>query len=147
MSRLFRLILAVGLLSLLLSQSFPAIAAPRADATPRTNLLASSGSALSFEVSLPAQSLRLEPVVVDGTAYTRVAFPDAAYQAAPGEPALPFLTEMLGAPFGARVSVSVRASQPVRVSLDAPVLPAPNQEQVWDLDAHLENPAATPQVI
>ena len=147
MSRLFRLILAVGLLSLLLSQSFPAIAAPRADATPTTHLLASSGSALSFEVSLPAQSLRLEPVVVDGTAYTRVSFPDAAYQAAPGEPALPFLTEMLGAPFGARVSVSVRASQPVRVSLDAPILPASNQEQIWDLDAHLENPAAMPQMI
>ncbi len=147
MSRLFRLILAVGLLSLLLSQSFPAIAAPREDATPGTNLLASSGSALSFEVSLPAQSLRLEPVLVNGTAYTRVAFPDAAYQAAPGEPALPFLTKMLGAPFGARVSVSVRASQPVRVSLDAPVLPAPNQEQVWDLDAYLEDPAAIPPVI
>ena len=146
MSRFFRLILAVGLLPLVLSLSFPVAAAPRASSSPSPRLLTSSVDTVSFDVALSTDDLALETVNFEGTEYIRVSFPDAAFISEPGQPELPYLSEMLGVPFGAEVQISASASAPVRIPLDAPVLPAPSQEVISDWESLISTEPQAPQV-
>ena len=103
MPRFIRFFLIFGLLTLLFSLPVPGSAAPRNASNPSVRVLRSSAEGVSFEVVLSEDALTFESLVVEGVEYTSVAFADAALTSVPGQPELPFLSEMLGAPFGAEV--------------------------------------------
>lgn len=135
MSRSFRLFLIIGSLSLLLSLPFPASAARPASAGLSVRVLSSTADGLSFEVALSLKDLAIETVSIEGTAYARVSFPDSAFMSEPGQPELPFLSEMLAVPFGAEARLSISSSAPVRIPLEKPVLPAPGLKVAPNWDA------------
>lgn len=146
MPRFIRFFLIFGLLTLLFSLPVPGSAAPRNASNPSVRVLRSSAVGVSFEVVLSEDALTFESLVVEGVEYTSVAFADAALTSVPGQPELPFLSEMLGAPFGAEVQLSISASAPVRVALDTPLLPAPRQNVLTNWEAIAATAPLAPQV-
>jgi uncharacterized repeat protein (TIGR01451 family) len=86
---------------------------------------------VTFEVQVPWDQLRLEPVTEGGKAYTRVSLPGWSLTSQAGAPELPFRAEKVGAPFGAAVSVQVTAGPAHTVALPAPVLPVVTQVVDW----------------
>jgi len=97
------------------------------------DLLSSSQSGVVFEVVVPWESLIQETVWVDGDAYVRITLPDWANMSQEGAPALPFLTQAIGVPFGVSLSVKVIPGKSHTVALSAPVLPEPTQKMEMDL--------------
>lgn len=96
-------------------------------------LLSSSQSGVVFEVVVPWESLIQETVRVDGDAYVRITLPDWANLSQEGAPALPFLTQAIGVPFGVSLSMKVIPGKSHTVTLSAPVLPEPTQKMEMDI--------------
>ncbi len=103
--------------------------------TRGVRLLSSTDAGLTFEVSVPWEQLRLDPVTEGGKEYVRALLPDWSTSAAPGAPALPLWTQSIGAPFGATLSVEVEPGTAHRWALAAPILPAATQRVEWPLPA------------
>lgn len=97
---------------------------------PGTNpqLLSIDSQGVSFRVNVPWQQLSLEAVKVDGKEYMRVLLPGWSETITAGMPAVPFLAEKLGVPFGANVSVSVEPGKAHTHKLPAPVVPVATQQ-------------------
>ena len=103
------------------------------DPTHGIDLLSSSITELSFEVTVPWEELKMETVTADGREYTQVTLPAWASTSQPGMPLLPVITEEAAVPFGADVSIQVSPGESVTRVLDAPLIPVPTQRVDWAL--------------
>lgn len=95
---------------------------------PKPRLLSSDGSEVSFSISVPWEQMSLEPVTFEGKDYARVLLPGWYETITPGLPALPFMVEQIGVPFGAHVSISVEPGKVHTQKLTAPVVPVATQQ-------------------
>ena len=123
------------------SASDSAEAVPPSDPIHRSHpvrLLSSTPAGIRFELDVPWQELRVEPATVGGKAYVRVSLPGWSFSAEPGAPELPFLTETVGVPYGARVSVRVEPGPVHTLALAAPVAPVATQEFAYGQVAAIE---------
>jgi len=97
-----------------------------------SNLLSSTESGVKFEVVVPWESLIQDIVKEDLNSYTSISLPEWSNLCQEGAPALPFMTQAIGVPFGVNLSVKVVPGEAHTIELSAPVLPSPNQELVID---------------
>lgn len=109
-------------------QDLPPAGQAIAAAPGQVRLVSSTLAGVTFEVSVPWQSLALTPLTAGGKDYVRVSLPGWQQTGRPGAPALPLLTEAIGVPFGTVLSVQVEPGAAHRVILPAAVLPAARQE-------------------
>jgi hypothetical protein len=107
-------------------------------------LLSSTPAGVKFELDVPWQDLRVEPATVGGRAYVRVSLPGWSIIAQPGAPELPFLTETVGVPYGAKVSVRVEPGPVHTLVLPAPVAPVATQEFAYEPVAAFEGLPSLP---
>ena len=96
------------------------------EAGPR--LLSSTSEGVTFEISVPWEQVSLEPGSAGGNQYVRVSLPGWSETAQAGSPALPMLTEQIGAPFGVNLTVQVLPGKMHTQKLPAPVIPVETQK-------------------
>lgn len=92
-----------------------------------TQLLSSDTNGVSFRVDVPWQQMNVESVEVDGKSYVDVSLPGWSETITSGMPALPFLVEKLGVPFGASLSIEVVSGPAHTQKISAPILPVVTQ--------------------
>jgi hypothetical protein len=108
------------------------------------HLLFSTSTGVTFEVNLPWEQLSVEPVTAGGKDYISVSIPGWSETAQAGAPALPSLTEQIGAPFGGSVVVRVVPGKAHIQVLNAPVLPVVTQKVEWGPPATGDGAPALP---
>ncbi len=91
-----------------------------------------SGDSITFEVRVPVETMAIKQIELDNQVYSVINIPGWSNLSQAGAPQLPFLTEVLGAPFGAKIKVTTMPGKTKRLKLDAPILPALTEEVVWD---------------
>jgi len=110
----------------------------------QAKLLSSSTEAVSFEIEIPWQKIKLSPINVDGKDYTKVSLEGWAESTQAGSPELPILVKQVGVPFGENLEISVLPGKTHTYQLDYPVLPVVTQEVDWQLGAaETDVPSAT----
>ncbi|MGI6740022.1 MAG: C25 family cysteine peptidase [Brevefilum sp.] len=137
------MLMVIIVLALLGSGIHPAVSAD-AVLTDEVNLLSSNSSGVEFEVSVPWQTLQLEVMEVDGASYTYLDLPGWANTSQEGAPALPFVSQSLGAPFGAELSIEVIPGRAHAIPLNAPVFPTPSPTRQVD---YLDPSWADPEIV
>lgn len=95
-----------------------------------TSLLSSTETGVKFEIVVPWKSLRQEIIEQAGHSYLGVYLPEWSNMSQAGAPALPFMTQAIGAPFGVNLSVKVVPGKAHTIELSAPVIPSATQEMV-----------------
>ncbi len=132
MKRIFRKIMMVLIIAaMFLSFLVPPV---KAETTLHDEIimLSSSESGLKFEVVVPWKALLQESVTEDGCSYSNIHLPEWSNLSQEGAPALPFMTQAIGVPFGVSLSVKVVPGKSHTIELTAPVLPSATQEMVND---------------
>lgn len=105
--------------------------------------LSSTESGVKFEVVVPWESLRQEIIKESVQSYVSIYLPGWSNMSQEGAPALPFMTEAIGVPFGVNLSVKVVPGKAHTIALSAPVIPSPTQEMAITSPEDLEtNPYA-----
>ena len=107
MFRQIKLIMSLLLVFMLLAAPISPAGGASAALEPSTRLLSASDQGLSFSLHIPQDALKLEQVEVEGKKYTSISLPDGKTSDQVGAPMLPYMTEMLGVPFGVQLSISV----------------------------------------
>jgi len=105
--------------------------------TTDLQLLKSNNDGIRFEINLPWEELNLSQVFVNGRNYTQVSLDGWNHMAYPGAPSLPFLTEKIGVPLDAEVTLRVIPGKSHTYDLQAPIIPA--QSQIVKIDPGQEN--------
>lgn len=133
MKRMFRKIMMV-LIVVVMFISFSGLSV-KAETTLQDEfvLLSSSDLGVKFEVIVPWEHLRQDIINEDGQSFSSISLPEWLNMSREGEPALPFMTQALGVPFGVSLSVKVVPGKAHTIKLSAPVLPSPTQESLLDL--------------
>ena len=95
-------------------------------------VLSSSNQDNSFEITLPWEDLNLSQVTENGKNYTQVSLDGWSNTVRPGAPSVPYLTEQIGVPLDAEVTLKVIPGKSHTYELQAPVLPAQSQRNQGD---------------
>lgn len=131
MFRQIKLIMSLLLVFMLLAAPISPAGGASAALEPSTRLLSASDQGLSFSLHIPQDALKLEQVEVEGKKYTSISLPDGKTSDQVGAPMLPYMTEMLGVPFGVQLSISVIPGEGRKILLEAPILPVPLETVDW----------------
>lgn len=91
---------------------------------------AATTNEISFEVQTPWKSLVIDRIETDSGMYASLSLPDWSNTSEPGAPSLPYLTKVIGVPFGVELSVQASAGKSHKIQL--PAKPAPSLEEVAD---------------
>ena len=128
-----------------MSQLLPAKA--EGDGEPPQGLITnSSDNAITFEVEVPVEDILVETIEVENQAYTQIQLPGFTNMIQEGAPELPFLTEVLGAPFDSEITVTVTPGKLTKRKLSAPLLPVASESVAWDLASLAEGSFGEPIV-
>ena len=146
MSTKFRLLLTFLLVTLVTSTLVTRGMAEDGSAVPQTAIIMVSDNAITFEVTVPVENLALQIVQQQDQSYTEVSLPGFSSISDAGSPQLPFLTEVIGAPFESEISVSVKPGSMTRIKLSEPVLPAASRDVIWDYTSLADELASEPVV-
>lgn len=127
----------------------PAIASqePAAKMTPgsETSLISSTDHGVRLEVQVDWQLFGQATTTSAGATFSQLSMPGWPVMSNPGQPAVPFLVEQIGIPFGVRPSLRVKPGNPHKISLPAPAMPALSQVLDWSLPVAPEKISALPQ--
>ena len=117
---------------------------PFTTAPAGVRLLSSTSAGVTFEVAVPWQELSVAAVSAGGKDYQRVSIPGWTTTSQPGAPALPFLAQAIGVPFGVGFNVQVEPGPVHTLALPAPALPVVTQRVQWDPQAAIDRIPALP---
>ncbi len=147
MCKRLKILLSVLFVLSVLTAPFSPLSSDQERVSASAMLESVSEQSLSFVVRIPTETLTLEKIELEGNSYTRVSLPDALMTSQPGAPMLPYVTEMLGVPFGVEISLSAEEGKIRKIQLDAPVVPVPQEQVQWAQAAVLGEMSGQPSVI
>jgi hypothetical protein len=113
---------------------------------PKQNItvIESTPNGLQFEIQIPWEQLLIIPVQLEGRNYVKVSIPGFYISDQSGKPSLPFASEALGVPYGAKITVQVIPEEAHTFELSAPVIPAVTREVAWLTQTELSREPVDP---
>jgi hypothetical protein len=122
----------------------PQAVLPQANVGAGVHLLSSTSSGVTFEVNVPWEQLRLEPVTAGGREYVRVSLPGWSETTQAGAPALPMLVGQIGVPFGVSLKLQVVPGKSHTQTVSARIIPVTTQKVKWGLPSGSNRVQALP---